>query len=109
VCSTGGVGGVATATLRNDAENNGVVCRRNNKTSGAYTSGRYTYPSGKFLTPITYGTGADACTMTDHWQTVPRHYWKVSVEWCDQQISVVGDRWNKYGTAVNGTCQVFKD
>jgi type IV pilus assembly protein PilY1 len=100
---------VATATLRNDAENNGVVCRRNNKTSGAYTSGRYTYPSGKFLTPITYGTGADACTMTDHWQAVPRHYWKVSVEWCDQQISVVGDRWNKYGTAVNGTCQVFKD
>ena len=111
VCSTGGVGGVATATLRNDAENNGVVCRRNNKASGAYTSGAYTYPSGLFLTPISNGTGVDACTATDHWQATPRHYWKTSVEWCDKWITVgSGDKWENYGTAnPNGTCQPFRD
>src|SRR4029453_12494891 len=100
VCSTGSVGGVLTATLRNDAENAGVVCRRNNKAAGAYTSGPYDYPSGLFLTPITNGTGPDACTTTDHWQATPRHYWKTSVEWCDKFITIgSGDKWENYGTA----------
>jgi type IV pilus assembly protein PilY1 len=105
-CSTGGVGGVATATLRNDAENNGVVCRRNNKTAGVYTSGRYTYPSGLYLTPISFGSGADACTFTDHWQATPRHYWKVSVEWCAVRNTTVGDKWNQYGES---SCQSTRD
>ena len=109
VCSTGGVGGVSTATLRNDAENNGVVCRRNNKTSGAYTSGAFTYPSGKFLTPITNGTGADACPATDHYAATPRHYWKSEVQWCDKKIATAGDKWLGYGTDAGGTCQAGKD
>jgi type IV pilus assembly protein PilY1 len=108
-CSTGGVGGNSLATLRNDAENNGVVCRRNNKTSGTYTSGAFDYPSGNFITPITGGTGADACTVTNHWQPVPRHYWKVSVEWCDKQIATAGDKWLNYGTPTGGSCQSFRD
>jgi type IV pilus assembly protein PilY1 len=108
-CSTGGVGGVATATLRNDAENNGVVCRRNNKTSGTYTSGPYDYPSGKYLTPISGGSGPDACVATDHYAAVPRHYWKAEVEWCDKKIATAGDQWLGYGTNAGGTCQPGKD
>ena len=109
VCSTGGVGGVATATLRHDAENAGVVCRRNNKLSGAYTSGAYDFPSGKFLTPITNGTGADACPTTDHYAATPRHYWKSEVQWCDKAIPTAGDKWLGYGTDAGGTCQAGKD
>ena len=113
VCSTGSVGGVATATLRNDADNNGVVCRRNNKAAGTYTSGAYDYPSGKFLTPITNGTGVDACPTTDHWQATPRHYWKVSVEWCDKWVQVgTDDKWQNYGdnsVMGGGTCQPFRE
>jgi type IV pilus assembly protein PilY1 len=109
VCSTGGVAGDATKTLRNDAENNGVVCRRNNKTSGTYTSGPYTYPSGKFLTPVTSGTGADACPATNHYVSTPRHYWKSEVQWCDKKIAVAGDKWLGYGTDAGGTCQAGKD
>ncbi|HTR59225.1 MAG TPA: PilC/PilY family type IV pilus protein [Casimicrobiaceae bacterium] len=108
-CSTGGVGGVSTATLRNDAENAGVVCRRNNKTSGAYTSGAYDYPSGKFLTPITNGSGDDACTPTNHYVATPRHYWKTEVQWCDKKIATAGDKWLGYGTDAGGTCQSGKD
>jgi type IV pilus assembly protein PilY1 len=109
VCSTGGVGGVSTATLRHDADNNGVVCRRNNKASGAYTSGPYAYPSGKFLTPITNGTGVDACTATDHYAATPRHYWKSEVQWCDKKIATAGDKWLGFGTDQGGTCQAGKD
>ena len=109
VCSTGGVGGVATATLRHDAENNGVVCRRNNKLSGAYTSGAFTYPSGKFLTPITNGTGPDACPATSHYAATPRHYWKSEVQWCDHKVGAAGDKWLGFGTDQGGTCQAGKD
>jgi type IV pilus assembly protein PilY1 len=103
------VGGVVTATLRHDAETAGVVCRRNNKTSGTYTSGAYDFPSGKFLTPITNGTGADACTTTDHYAATPRHYWKSEVQWCDKKIATAGDKWLGYGTDAGGTCQSGKD
>jgi type IV pilus assembly protein PilY1 len=109
VCSTGGVGGVATATLRNDAENAGVVCRRNNKTYGATTAAPYNYPSGKYLTPITNGTGADACPTTDHYASTPRHYWKSEVEWCDKKEGLAGKKWLGYGTGNGGTCQPGKD
>ncbi len=120
-CSTGGVGGVATADLRADAENNGVVCRRNNKAYGAVGSvpavaaGGYNYPynygtpGNNYTTPITGGSGADACTVTPHFVSVPRHYWNTSVEWCDTQIGLNGDKWLGYGTDVNGTCQVGYD
>ena len=109
VCSTGGVGGVSTATLRNDADNNGVVCRRNNKAYTGVTAAPYNYPSGKYLTPITNGTGVDACPATDHYASVPRHYWKSEVEWCDKAIATAGDQWLGYGTDVGGTCQPAKD
>ena len=94
------------ATTRNNA---GVVCRRNNKTSGAYTSGAYDYPSGKFLTPITNGSGDDACTPTNHYVATPRHYWKTEVQWCDKKIATAGDKWLGYGTDAGGTCQPGKD
>ncbi len=116
-CSTGGVGGVPTADLRQDAETNGIVCRRNNKAYAAVGSvpavaaGRFNYPynygsaGNNYTTPITGGSGADACTSTPHFVSVPRHYWNTSVEWCDTQIGQAGDKWLGYGTDVNGTCQ----
>jgi len=114
VCSTGGVGGVATATLRNDADTatKGVVCRHNNM---AYTgtnpigASPYNYPAGKYITPITNGTGPDACVSTPHFAAVPRHYWKTEVEWCDHQISTPNVKWTGYGDATLGVCQSFKD
>jgi len=120
VCTTGGVAGVSTATLRNDAENNGVVCRRNNKASGTYTSGAYAYPSGKFLTPITgpfapdaNASSPDACPATAHFASAPRHYWKSEVQWCDQKVAntpTTSDQWAGFGTDVGGgTCQPAKD
>src|SRR5205814_374115 len=100
----------------NDAENNGVVCRRNNKASGAYTSSAYTYPSGKYLTPITgpfppdaNATSTDACPATNHYASTPRHYWKSEVQWCDKKIAIAGDKWLGYGTDQGGTCQAGKD
>jgi len=110
-CSTGGVGGVAATTLRHDAETNGIVCRRNNQTSvsAAYSSGAYDYPSGKFLTPITNGSGPDACTVTNHYIAVPPHYWISAIEWCDSKVATVGDQWFGFGTDVGGTCQAGKD
>jgi type IV pilus assembly protein PilY1 len=114
VCSTGGVGGVATTTLRNDADtaSKGVVCRHNNM---AYTgtnpiaAGSYNYPSGKYITPITNGTGPDACVSTNHYAPVPRHYWKTEIEWCDHQISTPPNKWMGYGDSSVGSCQSFKD
>jgi type IV pilus assembly protein PilY1 len=114
-CSTGGVGGVATADLRQDAENSGVVCRRNNKAYAALGSvpavaaGRYNYPynygtaGNNYTTPITGGTGADACTATPHFVSVPRHYWNTSVEWCNAQVGLAGDKWLGYGNDPSGT------
>ncbi|HEV8259055.1 MAG TPA: PilC/PilY family type IV pilus protein [Casimicrobiaceae bacterium] len=114
VCSTGGVGGVATATLRNDADtaSKGVVCRHNNMTytgTNPITAGPFNYPSGKYLTPITNGTGVDACPSTDRYASRPRHYWKSEVEWCDKKIATAGDKWLGYGTDAGGTCQPGKD
>jgi type IV pilus assembly protein PilY1 len=114
VCSTGGVGGVATATLFNDANtaSKGVVCRHNNMTytgTNPIAASPYNYPSGKYLTPITNGTGVDACPSTNHYASVPRHYWKSEVEWCDKKIAIAGDKWLGYGTDAGGTCQPGKD
>jgi type IV pilus assembly protein PilY1 len=117
VCSTGGVGGVATATLRNDAENAGLACRHNNKAYAGVAAGPYNYPSAtadpvtgrKYMTPITNGTGVDACPSTNHFASVPRHYWKSEVEWCDKKIATAGDKWLGYGTDAGGTCQPGKD
>ena len=63
-CSTTGVGGVPTADLRQDAETNGVVCRRNNLAYAplgavpAVAAGAYNYPynygpGNNYTTPIT--------------------------------------------------------
>ena len=125
-CSTTGVGGVPTADLRQDAENNGVVCRRNNKAypqlslplAGvipAVAANGYNYPNdyfpggagGHYTTPVTGGTGADACTVTPHFVSVPRHYWNTSVEWCTAAIVLAGDKWLGYGTGLDsdGSCQ----
>ena len=114
VCSTPGVGGVAATTLRDDADtaSQGVACRHNNMAyTGANPIGAspYNYPSGKYITPITNGTGPKACVSTDHYAAVPRHYWKTEVEWCTKAVSTANDKWLGYGDATLGVCQSFTD
>jgi type IV pilus assembly protein PilY1 len=113
--ATGGPSGSAVCSdmvsdnsrsLLADANGAGVVCRHNNHTAGAYISGAYSYPNATYKTPVTAGTGANACTVSPRYATVPRHYYKTGVEWCDTSVTTPGDKWLSYGT---GTCQDSQD
>ncbi len=92
-----------------DAAGAGQVCRRNNQAYGAQGAGPYNYPDATYNFPVTGGAGANACTATPRFTNIPHHYWKTSVEWCDQQVSTAGDKWLWYGSPVGGSCQAFKD
>ena len=111
-CDTTGVSGNALTTLLADANGTGKTCRRNNHgyVAAGVAASQFNYPSGKFTTPvsgeITSGLG---CHATDRYASVARHYWKTSVEWCDQKITTPGDEWLGYGTPSGGTCQSFRD
>jgi type IV pilus assembly protein PilY1 len=98
----------ASHTLRYDADHDGVVCRHNNQ---AYTDGTtaapFNYPNSKYNTPVTAGTGSDACVATPRFKSVPRHYWVTNVEWCD--AANASGPWTGYGDNSTGTCQSFKD
>jgi type IV pilus assembly protein PilY1 len=100
----------STTTFLADANGAGTYCRRNNQ---AYADGtvasRYNYPSGRFTTAVTGGTGANACTATPRFASIPRHYWKTEVEWCDKAVATAGDKWLGYGTATGGSCQASRD
>ena len=98
----------ASHTLRYDADHDGVVCRHNNKAYADGTSAAaFNYPNSKYNTPVTAGTGADACVATPRFKAVPRHYWVTNVEWCD--AANASGPWTGYGDNSTGTCQSFKD
>ena len=120
VCTHGGPAGSASCSdmrsdnlmsLLQDANGPGLVCRHNNQLVGAaYTSLPYDYPSGKFTTPVTAGKGPNACVASPRYATVPRHYWKTGLEWCDGAITTPGDKWLGYGKrAVDSICQDSPD
>jgi type IV pilus assembly protein PilY1 len=88
-------------SLLEDANTTGIVCRHNNQ-SGSYNSGPYSYPDATYKTPVMAGTGSNACVASPRYATVPRHYWKTGLEWCDTRVSGPSDKWLGYGTA---TCQ----
>ncbi len=96
-------------SLLEDANTDGLVCRHNNKTYGAVGADRYNYPDSRFNTPVTAGTGPNTCTSSPRYASVPRHYYKTGVEWCDKQIATAGDKWLGYGTPVGGSCQDSSD
>jgi type IV pilus assembly protein PilY1 len=103
-------------SLLEDANGPGLVCRHNNQLVGAaYTSGPYDYPAiagpnTRFNTPVTGGTGPNACVASPRYATVPRHYWKTGLEWCDGAITTAGDKWLGYGKrAVDSSCQDAQD
>ncbi len=96
-------------SLLEDANGAGVVCRHNNKTYGATVAGRYNYPDSRYNTPVTAGTGINACVSSNRYALVPRHYYKTSVEWCDKQIATAGDKWLGYGTPTGGSCKNAQD
>ncbi len=97
---SGGLNGDYTHTLLADANGLGKTCRRNNHAyaSDGTTAGQTNYPSGKFTTPIRgENTAGLGCHATDRYASVPRHYWKTEVEWCDKSVSTAGDKWLGYG------------
>jgi type IV pilus assembly protein PilY1 len=106
-CDTTGVSGNALTTLLADANGAGKTCRHNNHTYADGAADRYTYPSGKFTTPV-HGENVAGmgCHRTDQYTEVPRHYWKTAVEWCHDQVNTAGDKWLGYGT---GDCQGSRD
>jgi type IV pilus assembly protein PilY1 len=85
--------------LIDDANGAGEVCRHNNQ---AYPDGTvaapFNYPSGKY-TQVRTGS----CPTVPGSATVPRHYWRASVEWCSSKITTANDKWRGFGLA--GTCQ----
>jgi type IV pilus assembly protein PilY1 len=96
-------------SLLEDANGPGLVCRHNNKAYGVTSADRYNYPDSTFNTPVSAGTGPNACTSSPRYASVPRHYYKTGVEWCDKFIATAGDQWLGYGTPVGGTCQDSAD
>jgi type IV pilus assembly protein PilY1 len=94
-------------SLRFDADHAGDVCRHNNQDYSDATAHRYNYPNSKYNTPVTAGTGPDACQASPRYASVPRHYWKTGVQWCDTAVTTPGDKWLGYGKA--GTCQDAQD
>ena len=86
-------------TMIADANGPGEVCRRNNQ---AYPDGTiaspFNYPNARFTTQKN-----GSCPTVPGFATIPRHYWKTSIEWCSSQITTAGDRWRTFGMA--GTCQ----
>ncbi|HEV8502413.1 MAG TPA: PilC/PilY family type IV pilus protein [Casimicrobiaceae bacterium] len=94
-------------SLRQDADGAGTVCRHNNKAyADGTTAAAFNYPNSKYNTPVTAGTGANACTPTPRFKSVPRHFWTTNVEWCDTALG--SGAWTGYGDN-SGTCQSFKD
>jgi type IV pilus assembly protein PilY1 len=96
-------------SLLEDANSNGLVCRHNNKQYGVVSAAPYNYPDTQFNTPVSAGSGPNACTSSPRYASVPRHYYKTSVEWCDKQIATAGDKWLGYGTPTGGSCQDSPD
>ncbi len=96
-------------SLLEDANTLGRVCRHNNKQYGAVSAAPFNYPDNQFNTPVTAGTGPNACTASPRYASVPRHYYKTSLEWCSKQIATAGDKWLGYGTPVGGSCQDAAD
>ncbi len=85
---------------------NGYVCRHNNMvypTAPGTTVAINNFPTGVFTTSVG-ATGCQAAVSTD---TIPRHYWKTSVEWCTAKIATAGDKWQGFGKP--GTCQDIHD
>ncbi|HVE50633.1 MAG TPA: PilC/PilY family type IV pilus protein [Casimicrobiaceae bacterium] len=94
-----------STTLLADSEGLGEVCRHSNKTYDGIPGTRFGYPSGRFNTGIrTY------CPAVPSVASVPRHYWKTSVEWCTTRIDpsyATHNKWRGFGQG--GTCQVEHD
>ncbi len=74
-------------------------------------NGRVTWDyAGKAVSSLQTGSSSmDACVPTPRFASIPHHYWKTTVEWCDKAIATAGDKWVGYGTPTGGSCQSFKD
>ncbi len=90
-------------TIFDDSNTNGIVCRHNNQSYPDGTvANRRNYHSGhvRYRTAVSGGTG---CGGVPPSASVPRHYWKTSVEWCTARVTAADDKWRGFGQA--GSCQ----
>ncbi len=87
-------------TLIEDANGAGEVCRRNNR---SYPDGTIASPWNYPSAPYTATKNNASCGTVPGYATVPRHYWKTSVEWCSSQITTANSKWRTFGAP--GTCQ----
>jgi type IV pilus assembly protein PilY1 len=98
---------VATGvTILQDSNGAGEVCRHNNQ---AYADGTIALPFNYSTAHAKYKTQINSsnCGSVASTANVPRHYWKVSIEWCNNRIAVGADnKWRGFGT---GTCQDERD
>ena len=68
---------------------------------------RYNYPAGNHITPITNGTGPDACISTDHYVAVPQALLEDRGRVVrPRQVSTPNDKWVGYGDATLGAMPV---
>lgn len=98
----------STTTLLADSNGAGEVCRHNNQAyATGPVAGPFGYPWGTYTTGInsTSVVNGVSCPVVPASATVPRHYWKTSVEWCKNKISNAADKWNGFGVLAPGECQ----
>jgi len=108
-CSTQYFGGPVGFTLLQDANGPGDTCRRNNRTTGAYTSNRFSFPETLSVDATKYNRVVNdgSCGGIISTIAIPRHYYTVaSVQFCNSTITAANDPWRGFGT---GTCQAKND
>lgn len=122
---------VPNRSMLDDANGDGVVCRRNNRTyavmgtpgvGGLATYGRTNiddvYPANKAGGTTSYGYAlaqqgkftqgvTSGCPTVNSTVQIPRHYYVVeSVEFCDNRNMTANDQWRGFGA---GTCAPGND
>lgn len=95
-----------TTTLLADSNGAGEVCRHNNQSyGGGPVAAPFNYPAAPFTTPIATATVTNgvSCPTVPATASIPRHYWKTSVEWCVAKVTANNDKWRGFGQP--GACQ----
>ncbi|MEP7181564.1 MAG: PilC/PilY family type IV pilus protein [Betaproteobacteria bacterium] len=96
----------SATTILADSNGAGILCRHNNQNyAGAPNSAPFNYPAAPYNA---YTANSSNCGTVPSTVSIPRHYWKTSVEWCTTRIVTANDKWERFGLS-DGTCQDTHD